>query len=366
MSNDLYAPDKGAVLEAADGRWKGIFDSLAPGLAVAQEKPGRSVACPVHGGKDGFRIFRKTAGSSSGGVCQTCGFKADGIALIQWVNGWSFHQTLQQIGSLMGVEDPNGRRGINAIAPRRIAKTQRDHKGPSDTWIVEWLQATWKQSVPLTDISAEPARLYLRSRGILAWDRPGLDRAVRFHASLVYQHDDGRKENLPAIVALIKGPEGKGITLHRIYLSGKGEKACAESKKMFAIPSDRTLVGGCVETSPAGEEVDICEGLETALAIETALGIPVWPMVNAYLLENFVPRPGTKRVFVWADKDRSLAGQKAAIALRERLREKGIVVHILLPGTKIPQNSKSVDWNDMLLFYGAEPFARRYRHLSAA
>jgi len=368
MSNDkLYAPDKGAVLEAANGRWKGIFDSLCPELSAAQAKPGRSFPCPVHGGKDGFRIFKKTAGSTSGGVCQTCGTNADGIALIRWVNRWTFPETLQQIGSLLGIQDPNGRTGIDAIKPRPIAKTQSDKKGPSDSWIIEWLRTTWKQTVPITDPAAEPARLYLRSRGIISWDRVGLEKSVRFHPALMFKHDDGKTDLLPAIVALIKGIDGKAITIHRIYLSPKGEKACGgESKKMFAIPSDRTLVGGCVETSPTGEDVDICEGLETAMAIETALGIPVWPTVNAYLLENFEPRLGTKRVFVWADKDTSLAGQQAAANLRQRLASRGIAVHIMLPRMDIPSGAKGVDWNDVLLWQGKHSFRRRLSALRVA
>lgn len=366
-SSDLYAPEKGDVMASAEGRWSGIYKSLAPSLAAAQERPGKAFPCPVHGGKDGFRIFRKTAGSTSGGVCQTCGFKADGFALIQWVNDWSFHETLQQVGSLLGVVDPNNRSGLGSIPPRRIKKVQQDPKQPSDQWILRWLGQRWSECVELTHPSAEPARLYLRARGILCWDRQGLERTVRFHPSLDFVHENGKKEKAPAIVAAITDPSGKGITLHRIYLTQKGEKAFgSETKKMFAIPTVRKLIGGCIQTSQASEDVDICEGLETALAVETATGLPVWPTVNAYLLENFEPRPGTKRVFVWADKDRSTAGQEAARKLRQRLMEKGIAVHILLPRIEIPDNAKSCDWNDVLLLHGADAFRRRFSALKVA
>lgn len=367
MSQSLYAPDKRDVLKQADGRWLGIFQSLAPALEKAQSHPGKNFPCPIHGGKDGFRIFKKTAGSISGGFCQTCGAKADGFALIQWVNDWSFHETLQQVGSLLGVMDAYKRTSVDAIEPRQLQRTQKDIKGPSDKWITHWLGKTWSESVELTDSIAEPARLYLRARGILCWDRDELGKSVRFHPALTYQHDNGTKELTPGIVAAIRAPSGKGITLHRIYLTPKGEKAFgSETKKMFAIPSDRDLIGGCIQTSPAGEEVDICEGLETALAVETALGIPVWPTVNAYLLENFVPRPGTKRVFVWADKDRSKTGQIAAANLRARLSKEGVTVHILLPRIDIPADSKSVDWNDILLMLGKSAFRRRFSSLKAA
>lgn len=368
MSNDLYAPKKDDVMKAAERAWLGVYQSLAPELVAAQAKPGKSFPCPVHGGKDGFRIFKKTAGSRSGGVCQQCGIKADGFALIQWVNRWGFHQTLQQVGGLLGVKDPNGRYSNDVQQPAKpVRRTQKDDKGPTNAWIINWLQTTWKETIPLTDQAAEPARLYLRSRGILCWDRTGLDRSIRFHPELVFSHEDGRKEALPAIVALIKNESGKGITIHRIYLTPKGEKASSEDcKKMFAIPSDRTLVGGCIETSPHGEEVDICEGVETGLAIETATGKPVWPMVNAYLLANFVPREGTKRVNVWADKDKSKAGEEAARLLRANLASKGIEVTILVPRAAIPEGQKGIDWNDILLMEGKSAFKRRFSKIKAA
>lgn len=45
------------VKAAAEGRWDAIFSVLAPKLAPAQERAGRHVPCPVHGGTDGFRLF---------------------------------------------------------------------------------------------------------------------------------------------------------------------------------------------------------------------------------------------------------------------------------------------------------------------
>lgn len=365
-TNDLYAPDKVIVMEAADGRWRDIFGSLCPELVNAQSRPGKEFECPGCSGKR-FRIFKKTAGETSGGMCQSCGYKADGFALIQWVNRWGFHETLQQVGSLLGVEDPHGRKGIGSVPARSIPKTQVNDPGPSNKWTINWLNNTWSQCIALTDPQAEPARLYLRSRGILVWDRPGLARAIRFHPALPYQHENGKKEVAPAIVAAITGADGKGVTLHRIYLTPKGEKAFgSETKKMFAIPSDRTLVGACIQTSPAGEEVNICEGLETALAVETGMERPVWPMVNAYLLEHFQPAPGTKLVVVWADKDRSKAGQDAADALAFRLQEQGIEVRIELPWGAIPMNAKGIDWNDMLMLHGSNAFRNRYTQLLTA
>lgn len=355
-SKSLYAPEKKDVLEAAKGRWQDIFDHLAPSLSPFQAKPGRSGTCPKHGGKDGFRIFKKTAGTSSGGCCQTCGFRADGMALLMWVNDWSFSQALAEVGARLGVVDPNGRQA-NAVKPipKRAVQKPDQATGPSDAWIRESLRKIWKGTIPLTDQAAEPARLYLRSRGILAWDRPGIERTVRFHPELPYPGKKGKPTYHPAIVTCLIASSGEAVTINRLYLTAKGEKApLPECKLMFPIPSDRLRIfpGSAVITSKPAEVIDVAEGLETALSVETAMGIPVWPMVNSYLLQTFIPPVGTTAVRIWADKDRSGGGLKAAQALKVRLWDMGIRAQIKLPGMEIPEGKKSVDWNDVLIAHG--------------
>lgn len=367
-SKSFYAPEKRDVLKAAEGRWQDIFDTLAPSLSPFQTKPGRSGPCPVHGGRDGFRVFKKTASSSSGGFCQTCGSKADGIALLMWVNDWSFNEALAEVGSRLGVIDPNGRRAgdMPTIPPRK--KQVASPSGPSDAWIRDALRKMWSGCVPLTDSIAEPARLYLRSRGILVWDRPGLDRTVRFHPALSYRDEEGKVTMHPAIVTLLICPNGQAVTVNRLYLTAKGEKAnVVECKRMFPIPSDRlsAFTGSAVITSKPTEVIDIAEGLETALSVETAIGKPVWPMVNSFLMQHFVPPVGTKAVRIWADKDRSGGGQEAARVLKQRLWEMGIRAQIKIPSLEIPAGKKSVDWNDVLLALGPIGFTNQEAHRAA-
>lgn len=52
-----YRLDVSVVREAARGHWDAIFCALAPMLKAAMQQPGKHVPCPVHGGKDGFRLF---------------------------------------------------------------------------------------------------------------------------------------------------------------------------------------------------------------------------------------------------------------------------------------------------------------------
>ena len=85
-----YQIDVHAVRAKASGRWDYILRCLAPQLKHAAEKAGHHVACPCHGGEDGFRLFKNFAVNGSG-VCNTCGNFRDGFALLEWVH-WCDHK----------------------------------------------------------------------------------------------------------------------------------------------------------------------------------------------------------------------------------------------------------------------------------
>ena len=84
----------------AQNRWKEIFLALAPTLKEAVENAGKHVRCPVHGGEDGFRLF-PNYNAKGDGICNSCGAQTDGIAMLQWVNGWSFSDTVNAVGQLL-------------------------------------------------------------------------------------------------------------------------------------------------------------------------------------------------------------------------------------------------------------------------
>jgi len=78
------------VKEDARGRWERVLLALAPPLKAALERTGKHVPCPVHGGRDGFRLFRDVA-DTGGGICNTCGSFANGICAAdvdQWLGFW--------------------------------------------------------------------------------------------------------------------------------------------------------------------------------------------------------------------------------------------------------------------------------------
>lgn len=95
--------DKNVVKQAAAGRWAEIFSALAPQLRLAQEHAGKHCPCPVHGGTDGFRLFPDYM-ERGNGICNTCGAKVDGFQMLMWLNEWTFPETIEKVGSCLGLK----------------------------------------------------------------------------------------------------------------------------------------------------------------------------------------------------------------------------------------------------------------------
>jgi hypothetical protein len=333
------------VRPLAQGRWGEILAAIAPHLVPALERKGRHVPCPVHGGRDGYRVF-KDVEQSGGSVCNTCGVFADGFATLMWANGWDFSTTLKAVAEYLSS-------GVSARSARPAPRATRAEpmKGEDDEKLRQSLNRVWNESVPISDRDAEPARLYLARRGISIRPPDGL----RFHPSLPYYDGDKRIGEYPAIITMVSGAQGNPVTIHRTYLTQDGKKAPVESpKKLMSYPKDRKIVGGAIRLVDPGPVVAVAEGLETALAVLEGTGFPVWCAVNALLLENFVPPAGVNRVIVFADKDRPTEqhpkghGQEAARQLVQRLWEMGIKASAIVPAGEIPPGQKSLDWLDIL------------------
>jgi len=336
------------IKKMASGRWESILADLAPQLRPALDRVGRHVPCPVHGGRDGFRVF-KDVGFTGGSVCNTCGAFSDGFATLMWANSWDFSTALKAVAEYLNASSA---RPARAIRPEPV-------KGEDDERLRQSLNRVWNESVPISDRDAEPARLYLARRGISI---PPPE-ALRFHPSLAYHDGDKVVGTFPAIIAMVSGAQGNPVTIHRTYLTQDGKKAPVEApKKLMSYPKNRKLVGGAIRLVKPGPVLAIAEGLETALAVMEGTGLPVWCAVNAYLLEHFVPPPGVERVVVFADKDRPTQqhpnghGQEAARRLVQRLWGMGIKASAIVPAGEIPPDQKSLDWLDILNLNGSAGF----------
>lgn len=406
------------VREAASSNWLFIVSALAPHAEAALKKPGRHVSCPIHGGKDGFRLFKNFL-ETGGGVCNTCGPRHDGFELLMWLNNWDFKQTLDAVGEFLSVEKElswkeqqqqnqnqyrnqkakacvNG--GDSQPAPAQSAPRPQTPAQPSPApapaqaetnvvslsreqskpWLMELQEEMerraerqkaysaklqgkivriWEEEcMPMSSDLVEPMRAYFQNRELLfRWDVVEESDCVRFHPSLSYYDEDGNEVGkFPAIVCAIRDKEGNLVTLHRIYLTPTGKKARVPGpKKMMPVPDDLTVTGAAIQLGVPNEGIlGVAEGVETALSAYRATQIPVWATVNATLMEAFEVPKGVHTVLIWADKDKSLTGEKSANVLKARLERMGIQVFILVPKMPIPSRAKGVDWNDVLMSQG--------------
>lgn len=348
------------VRNAVRGSWLSVLDSLAPELERAILKPGRHIACPVHGGNDGFKLFRD-ADISGGGVCNTCGAKPDGFSLLMWLRGWGFPDALSAVANVLGLSanaadhKPVVLRKPVFTKPRSIADDDR---------IKATLRTVWQASKSIRHPDAEPLRLYLQCRGLDGWtpDWP----SIRFHPNMQYKDEKGKLIGyFPAILALIeRGNEA--ITIHRTFLTHDGRKAPVDyPKKMMEIPSGKIVTGSAIRLGKPGRVLGVTEGFETACAVIEATGMVTWPLISSTLMAGFEIPTGVEKLIIWADLDRPAlktgiqAGSLAAAKLAERATVQGVEVIIREPKGPIPVNSKSVDWLDVLNRQGPNAFALR-------
>ena len=348
------AIESNVVRDAARGSWLSVLDSLAPEINQAIEKPGkRHIPCPVHGGKDGFRLFND-ANLSGGGYCNTCGPKPDGFSLLMWLRGWTFPEALSAVADVLGLS--TGTRSTKRIVQR---KTFEQSKSSVDDYKIKSLLRTiWQESKSIHHPDAQPVRLYLQSRGLDNWlpDWPSL----RFHPKMQYRNEDNRVIGyFPAMLALVeKG--NQPITIHRTFLTDDGHKAPVESpKKLMPVPADRLIVGSGIRLGNPGRVLSVTEGIETALAVIEATGMVTWPLISDTLMSHFDIPQGVEKLIIWSDLDRSRAGASAAHKLAQRAQTQGIEVHVREPVGPIPVDAKSIDWLDVLNQSGPNEFALR-------
>lgn len=363
-----------AVKHAAQGRWLEILHVIAPDLDNAIKRCPHHVPCPVHGGKDGFRLF-KDANLTGGGISNADGAKSNGFELLMWLFDCDFKTVLNDVADYLGINKWKNQ----AISPKAVKHSNDYHDvAQIDERTMDKrrlaLRKTWKQSFCLDSPKAQLARQYLTNRGInlAMMNLAGLSKTMRFHPSLELWHNQKCVGRYPALISMVSYSDGEPASLHRTYLDNQGRKLALvidgesiKSKKLMSRCTNRSLSGGAIRFGIAQDTLHLTEGIETALSVMQAKGEAVWPCVSSTLLAKFEPPEGVTHLFVWADKDRKKvldngevrqAGLDSAMELFERMEAKGVNVTILLPDDDIPDNSKSVDWNDVLVKHGEHAF----------
>lgn len=337
------------VKAAASGRWPEILTDLGK-LGEAVERAPRNVPCPVHGGKDGFRLF-KDFRETGGGICNTCGPQADGFSVLTWVNHWTLGEALKEVAAWLGMDRDAYRPQPSRPAPPPKVSAPNENARKR-------LREAWSGSFPIEEERAAPLRAYLLNRGVKPKDLP-MD--LRFHPALPYFVErDGRWKIIgspPAMLAVVRSPDGTAVTLHRTYITMSGKKSPVEKpKKMMASVIDGEISGGAIRLFPHEETLGLTEGIETALAVRCATGMPVWACVSDTMLAYVRLPDEVRRVVIWGDSDGNGAGANHAEILKNRLIEQGLDVRIFYPADVHPERKTDIDWADILTQYGATFF----------
>lgn len=439
-----YRLDVSVVREAARGHWDAIFCALAPMLKAAMQQPGKHVPCPVHGGKDGFRLFPDYAEVGSC-VCNTCGSFRDGFETLEWLHGWGFAQTLKRVSCVLGLQPRQGeevvtREVINRVyrghiltmgkPEKRQAKAFKDFvveiddeisnsvrklgtrslkrtlteagvkpherveivlaarervrraNGCSCTryvWCVKRLmskaqeqlfsaekaqlnrqlagaiRSRWLNALRFdaSDPEQKPLQLYLKRRAIADVDESFM-KDLRFERRFF---DCESRQWHPAMLAAVRDVSGQLVTVHRTLLAGDGHKADVNvPKRLMRLPEGRTITGCAIRFGEPHDVLALAEGIETALSVVVATGLPCWACICAHGLEVVEIPDGVREVLIFADKDRSCTGERSAQELCRRLQAQGIEAAIEAVPLNIPRAEKGIDWNDVLVRMGPSGF----------
>lgn len=336
----------------ADGAWELIAASLAPSLSEALKHTGRHVSCPVHGGIDGFRLF-KDFNSTGGGVCNSCGSFTDGISLLMWVNDAPIKEVLNGIDETLNGVSPKELKQYRKTVVAKSKKLNEEAKAKAKAR----LKRVWAESLTYSSESEAAKKSYLESRGLPS-ELSSYLADTGFHGGLAHWSYNKATKKMdfkgkhPALMSLVRRNDtGKALTIHRAYM----ESHAGGFKKADGIP--KTVMSPNDDWSSCairlGERTDkttlnIAEGIETSLAVIAMGERHCWSVISTGNLSKFTPPKGVKKIVVWADLDENKAGSNACLALSNHLQSVSpeIEVVAVFPPLDIPSGSKGVDWLD--------------------
>ena len=330
--------DFATVKAAARGQWPSLLQQLGVSPEALRDHHG---PCPGCGGVDRFRFDDRDDDGSF--ICSNGGgdpLAGDGFHLLEHAYDWPPAQALTAVAEALGLSldrssTPQSARK-HLPAPAKILEPEELQRRKNK------LNAVWSASYPLDHPLAEPARAYLAARRLadILHDAPN---DVRLHPQLTYWQPTGSGSyevvgDFPALVALVRDPNGQPISLHRTWLTPAGDQKAAVAQPKKLMTGLAPLAGAAIRLYAADHRLAIAEGIETALSIRVALpDWPVWSAINSHNMKKLIVPDSVTEVVICADQDQ--AGMNAAHALADRLvRDK--TVRLIVP--------EQGDFNDVL------------------
>lgn len=381
-----YDYDYDSVSDLAYGKWDQVLSTLAPGKFDEAMKIASSsaphVADPTgiypsksNSGKN-FRFFPDY--ESAGASITNPDIVRHGFQLLMDANKWNFPEALEAVHCLMTGEQPKSQRtnkvrnlsDYQPVNPMTDADRQRKQKESEMKEKKRRYRAVknLNDAFEQREMNAFYVLAYLQSRGLPIQELPS---CLFGHSSMYWQCKielEGVEQKLdgttPAMLALITDLHGGALGMHRTYLDQQTFDKFdlpdfSSAKKLMEVPD--SISGGAVQLyNPCRARGDnilcVAEGIETAIAVHLATGLPSWSTISAGNLKAVQIPDFITRVIIWADKDASCTGQNVAIELQERLLKENKEAVIRLPRKTLKVGQKSIDWLDMYVSEGPESF----------
>ncbi len=264
---------------------------LATRLGLSRESRSWRGDCPACGYARAFSVRAATEG---------------GAARLYCASGCTFRELQCAVGQIAG----NGWTNPPRPSDAELAASRERKQG--------YALRLWEGSEPAPE---SLVAAYLQSRRLGEFSR---SKALRFRKDC--PHPETR-QRLPAMMALITSPDGAPMAIHRTFLKKDG------SGKAMIVP-DRASLGsfwtGAIRLDPAGTELAIGEGIETAASAGKLLNLPAWAAISAGNMAAAIVLPAEVRAVVIA-VDREPTGERSAQAAAGRLRSEGRTVRFLMP-----------------------------------
>lgn len=321
MRDAEYAARVDGAKRRAYGRWTEVLGALSLDERMLQRKP---MPCPVC--KDGVDRFQYRDKFHEGDYhCRKCG-GGDGFKLLQACKGMDFHTALCAVEKILGMLPEAS--PATTPAPERMKKL---------------VQRIWDEARPV--IVGDEVDRYLRGRGLALTSYPP---SLRFHPALGYYQKEGAARSRkvadhPAMLARVEDAQG-AVTLHRTYLRAGRKLDAPDAKKVLS----GGFAGAAVRLADADDELAVCEGIETGIAVLLATGKPVWCALGAGNLEKLWLPETVRSACIYGDNDADgdFTGQASAYALARRLRREDAqngprTVRVFLP------RQAGTDWADV-------------------
>lgn len=271
---------------------------VVAGAVVKLKRAGNEwkACCPFHADKSpSFTIY-------AGGErfqCFGCGAQGDVLDFIQ-----RHHRVgLVEAAKMLGGGD------LPVVALPKLGTDQPDSRSDEARGI--WQSAG--------SVGGTQAEAYLRRRGITI----ALPDCLRFARISL-----GRRDPMPALIALVCGPDDRPSGVQRIYLTEDGRKADLPGGKVkFSLGR---VKGGAVRLTPGGVSGMILSGsVEDGLSLVELTGQSVWAAPGETMLASMVLPTAIRSVTIGADADE--AGRAAAKKAADTIVTTGREARIIYP-----------------------------------